>query len=171
MEASSILFQRVREQLGLCYSIYCYPQPYQGAGVLNIYAGLGKNYGEKALDAIKHELNNFVKEGITKELLDVNKEKIKANYILGLESTSSRMFSNAKSVLFKNRVTTQEEVIEKVDRINMDDIDFVLKECFGSGVLNTSYVGQNVEADKLNSIILDSDKAYNNKNNFRKIKI
>ena len=169
--ASSILFQRVREQLGLCYSIYCYPQPYQGAGVLNIYAGLGKNYGEKALDAIKHELNRFVKEGITKELLDVNKEKIKANYILGLESTSSRMFSNAKSVLFKNRVTTQEEVIEKVDRINMEDIDFVLKECFGSGVLNTSYVGQNVEADKLNSIILDSDKAYNNKNNFGKIEI
>ena len=88
-----------------------------------------------------------------------------------MESTSSRMFSNAKSVLFKNRVTTQEEVIEKVDRINMEDIDFVLKECFGSGVLNTSYVGQNVEADKLNSIILDSDKAYNNKNNFGKIEI
>ena len=81
------------------------------------------------------------------------------------------MFSNAKSVLFKNRVTTQEEVIEKVDRINMDDIDFVLKECFGSGVLNTSYVGQNVESDKLNSIILDSDKAYNNKNNSGKIEI
>jgi len=53
----------------------------------------------------------------------------------------------------------------------MEDIDFVLKECFGSGVLNTSYVGQNVEADKLNSIILDSDKAYNNKNNFGKIEI
>ena len=53
----------------------------------------------------------------------------------------------------------------------MDDIDFVLKECFGSGVLNTSYVGQNVESDKLNSIILDSDKAYNNKNNSGKIEI
>ena len=60
--ASSILFQRVREQLGLCYSIYCYPQPYQGAGVLNIYAGLGKNYGEKALDAIKHELNTSLRK-------------------------------------------------------------------------------------------------------------
>lgn len=169
--ASSLLFQRVREQLGLCYTIYCYPQTYQGAGVLNIYAGLGKNYGEKALDAIKHELNNFVKEGITQDLLNINKEKIKANYILGLESTSSRMFGNAKSALFKNRVTTQEEVIQKVDKINMDDIDYVLKECFGSGILNTAYVGQNVESEKLNSIIFDESTAYNNKNKFGKIEI
>ena len=169
--ASSILFQRVREQLGLCYSIYCYPQIYQGAGVLNIYTGLGKNYGEKALEAINNELNTFVKNGISEDLLNINKEKLKANYILGLESTSSRMFSNAKSALFKNKITTQEEVIEKVDRLNMDDIDFVLKECFGSGVINTAYVGKNVEVEKLDSLILNSDNAYNNKNNIGKIEI
>lgn len=169
--ASSILFQKVREQLGLCYSIYCYPQTYQGAGVLNIYAGLGKNYGEKALEAIKYELNEFVKSGISKEMLEINKEKIKTNYILGLESTSSRMFSNAKSALFKNRVTTQDEVIEKVDRINLEDIDYVMKECFSKGVLNSSYVGQSVDSEKLNSIILECDKAYNNKMNSSKIEL
>ena len=133
--------------------------------------GQAKVIDSERIKMLTDFLRRINKEGITKDLLEVNQEKIKANYILGLESTSSRMFSNAKSVLFKNRVTTQEEVIEKVDRINMEDIDFVLKECFGSGVLNTSYVGQNVEADKLNSIILDSDKAYNNKNKFGKIEI
>lgn len=153
--ASSILFQKVREELGLCYSIYCYPQTFQEIGMVDIYTGLGKNYGEKALDVIIKELNKFVKEGITKEILQINKEKIKANFILGQESTSSKMFSNAKSILFRNRIRTEEEVIKKIDDINYDDIDYVLKECFGAGILNSAYVGQNVEETKLNKIIFN----------------
>lgn len=154
--ASSILFQKIREQLGLCYSIYCYPQAFQGTGAINIYAGLGKDYGERALNAINEELIKFANNGITKEMLDINKEKIKASYILGQESTSSKMFNNAKSVLFKNRISTEEEVIEKVDKISLDDIDFVLKECFGKGILNSAYVGQNVDYKSLNKIILNN---------------
>lgn len=169
--ASSMLFQKVREELGLCYNIYCYPQTYQGTGVLNIYTGLGKTYGEVALEAITKELNNFVNNGITNNMLDINKEKIKANYILGLESTSSRMFNNAKSALFKNRITTEEEVIKRVDSITLEDIDYVLKECFGGGIINSSYVGQDIECEKLNSIILDSTNAYDNKSKADSVKI
>ena len=158
--ASSILFQEVREKLGLCYSIYCYPQPFQNAGSLSIYAGLGKNYGEKALEVILKEINKFAKEGITDDKLNINKEKLKASYILGLESTSSRMFSNGKSVLFKNKITTQEDVIKRVDKISQEDIRFVLDNCFKNGVLNTSFVGNNINYSKLNDIVFDSSKAY-----------
>ncbi|MEI3338217.1 MAG: pitrilysin family protein [Clostridium sp.] len=158
--ASSILFQEVREKLGLCYSIYCYPQPFQNAGSLSIYAGLGKNYGEKALEVILKEINKFAKEGITDDKLNINKEKLKASYILGLESTSSRMFANAKSVLFKNKITTQEDVIKRVDKISQKDIRFVLDNCFKNGVLNTSFVGNNINYSKLNDIVFDSSKAY-----------
>ncbi|MBS6599692.1 MAG: M16 family metallopeptidase [Clostridium sp.] len=158
--ASSILFQEVREKLGLCYSIYCYPQPFQNAGSLSIYAGLGKNYGEKALEVILKEINKFAKEGITDDKLNINKEKLKASYILGLESTSSRMFANAKSVLFKNKITTQEDVIKRVDKISQEDIRFVLDNCFKNGVLNTSFVGNNINYSKLNDIVFDSSKAY-----------
>ena len=169
--ASSVLFQKVREELGLCYSVYCYPQVYQGVGTLNIYAGLGKNYGEKALSAIQDELNKFVKNGISKELLAINKEKLKASYILGQESTSSKMFNNAKCVLFKNKINTEEDVIEKVDRITLDDIDFVLNDCFGNGILNSAYVAEEIDYEKLNNIIFDSTKAYNNKNSNGKIEV
>lgn len=163
--ASSRLFQKVREELGFCYNIYCYPQTYQGAGMLNIYTGLGKNYAERALDVILKEVDIFSKEGITEDVLTINKEKIKANYILGLESTSSRMFGNAKSILFKGKVSTQEEVIKKVDRISMDDIDFVLKECFQNGILNASYVGNNIDYSKLDVILNNSSVAYRNSHN------
>lgn len=162
--ASSILFQKVREELGLCYSIVSYLQPFQGIGTLNIYAGLNKNYGEKALEVIDKELSLFAKNGITDRQLEINKEKIKANYILGLESTSSRMFANAKRYLFKNTVRTQEEVINMIDNIDKNDIQYVLDSCFKPGILNAAYVGQDIEYDKFDSIILKNTKAYDNSN-------
>jgi predicted Zn-dependent peptidase len=160
--ASSILFQKVREELGLCYSIASYLQPFQEVGTLNIYAGLNRNYGEKALEVIDKEIKLFSKNGITNEQFQINKEKIKANYILGLESTSSRMFSNAKTFLFRNMIKTQEEVIKKIDNISKDDIQYVLEKCFNNGILNAAYVGQDVEYTKLDSIILKNVKAYDN---------
>lgn len=169
--ASSILFQKVREELGLCYSIGSYLQPFQGVGTLNIYAGLNKNYGEKALEVIDREISTFAKNGITDRQLEVNKEKIKANFILGLESTSSRMFSNAKSYLFRNHIRTQEFVIDKIDKINKDDIQYILEKSFKKGVLNAAYVGQEVDYDKLNSIILKNKKAYDNSNHDSKLEI
>ena len=162
--ASSILFQKVREELGLCYAITSYLQPFQGIGTLNIYAGLNRNYGEKALEVIDKEIALFSKNGITDKQLEINKEKIKANYILGLESTSSRMFANAKTYLFRNKIKTQEEVIKKIDNINKDNIQYVLDKCFKKGVLNTAYVGQDVEYEKLDAIILKNAKAYDNSN-------
>ncbi|MBD7910461.1 M16 family metallopeptidase [Clostridium cibarium] len=167
--ASSVLFQKVREELGLCYNIYCYPQAFQGVGMLNIYTGLSSKYAEKALDVIIKELYKFSKSTITSDVLEMNKEKIKANYILGLESTSSRMFSNAKSVLFKNKISTQDEVIKKIDRVNLEDVEFVLKECFGNGIINSSYVGSNINYNLLDNVIESSIEAY--KNSSKKVEV
>ena len=105
------------------------------------------------------------------EVLNEIKEKIKANYILGVESTSSRMFANAKTYLFRNRIKTQEEVIEKIDKITNEDIRYVLDSTFKHGVLNAAYVGQDVDECKLNSIILKNIKAYDNKDLDNKINV
>ena len=162
--ASSILFQKVREELGLCYNIYSYGQPYLGVGINNIYTGVSKQYAEKALSVINKELKKFAENGISKELLEINKEKIKANYILGLESTSSRMFSNAKNMLLQNKIKTQEEVINKINNINGDDINYVLDTCFKPGIISSAYVGQDIDYEKLNHIIEPNIKAYDNSN-------
>ena len=81
------------------------------------------------------------------------------------------MFSNAKTYLFRNKIKTQEEVIKKIDDINKDNIQYVLDKCFKKGVLNTAYVGQDVEYDKLDSIILKNAKAYDNSQNNNKLKL
>ena len=74
------------------------------------------------------------------------------------------MFANAKTYLFRNKIKTQEEVIKKIDNINKDNIQYVLDKCFKKGVLNTAYVGQDVEYEKLDAIILKNAKAYDNSN-------
>ena len=158
--ASSILFQKVREELGLCYSIYSYMQPYLGVGTLNIYTGLSSKYCDKAISVINEHLYDFAKKGISKELLEINKEKIKASYILGLESTSSRMFANAKCFLLQNKIKTQEDVIKRINKIDGDDINYVLEKCFKPGIISTAFVGQGIEAESLNKIINDSKVAY-----------
>lgn len=158
--ASSILFQKVREELGLCYNIYSYNQPFLGVGTLNIYTGLSKQYADKALSVIDRELKVFAKSGISDEKLSINKEKIKASYILGLESTSSRMFANAKSMLLQNKIKTQEDVINNINKISQDDINYVLEKCFKPGIISTAYVGHDVKIDKLNSLIEPARVAY-----------
>ncbi|NLK95670.1 MAG: insulinase family protein [Clostridiales bacterium] len=151
--ASSILFQKVREELGLCYTIYCYPQNFEGSGLINIYAGLGKNYGEEALQVISREVKKFSKNKISEEELKMAKEKIKGSYILGRESTSSKMFSNAKTILFRNKIYREKEVIDKINNITLDEINIVLEETFGKGIINSSYVGKNINYEKLNSVL------------------
>jgi predicted Zn-dependent peptidase len=147
--ASSILFQKLREELGACYSVYSYLLSYKNVGMLNIYAGLGPSYGKIALEGIRNELKKFSEGYIDKNILDINKEKIKANYMLGLESTSSRMFSNGKSVLFLNKINTPEEIIKKIDNITLDTIVEVCDECLKPGIINGAFVGKNVDVDTL----------------------
>ena len=81
------------------------------------------------------------------------------------------MFANAKSYLFRNKIKTQEEVIEKIDKITNEDVRYVLDATFKCGVLNTAYVGQDVDECKLNSIILKNIKAYDDKSSDNKINV
>jgi predicted Zn-dependent peptidase len=147
--------------MGVCYSVYSYPLSYKNVGMMNIYVGLNPVYAEKTLQAINEELQLFITKGITKEQLDINKEKIKANYVLGLESTSSRMFSNGKSVLFLNKINKPEDIISKIDRINFETVHSMLEECFKPGIINGAFVGKEIDIDTLSTLAQKDIAAYN----------
>lgn len=142
--AASILFQKIREELGICYSIYLYMSSHVNNGLVNVYAGLNPKYIKEAIDVILNEVNKFSKENITNEKLQKSKEQLKGNYILGLESTSSRMFSNGKSVLFLNKINTPSDVIKKIDKIDMESVERVKELTFRKGIQNTSFVGKDI---------------------------
>lgn len=142
--AASILFQKIREELGICYSIYLYMSSHVNSGLVNVYAGLNPKYIKEAINVILNEVNKFSKENITNEKLQKSKEQLKGNYILGLESTSSRMFSNGKSVLFLNKINTPSDVIKKIDKIDMESVERVKELTFRKGIQNSAFVGKDI---------------------------
>ncbi|WP_139904573.1 M16 family metallopeptidase [Clostridium thermarum] len=151
--ASSLLFQKIREEHGLCYTVYSYLSSYINTGVINIYAGLNPNYAADALVMISQEIEDFIKTGIREEKLIKAKEQIKGNYILGLESTSSRMFSNGKAALFQNRINRPDEILKKIDAITTDKLNEVMKVTFGNRIMNAAFVGKNINIDQYNEIL------------------
>lgn len=151
--ASSILFQKIREEKGLCYSVYSYISSFRNTGIVSIYTSLNPKYAADALSMIKDELNKFIKTGISDEKIHKAKEQLKGSYILGLESTSSRMFNNGKSVLFLNRINKPKDIIEKINNIDKDKLNEVMKNTFEKGILNAAFVGEEVNLELLGNII------------------
>ncbi|MDE6181661.1 MAG: insulinase family protein [Eubacteriales bacterium] len=127
---SSILFQNVREKHGLAYSIYSYNSSYINNGLFNIYAGLNPNQYEKTLEIIKYEINNLKEKKISTEQINKTKEQLKSNYIMGLENTSNRMSGLGRSKILLDRIKTTDEIINDVDIISKEDIDFLIENTF-----------------------------------------
>ncbi|GLC32697.1 M16 family metallopeptidase [Clostridium omnivorum] len=165
--ASSILFQKLREEKGMCYSVYSYISTFKNTGLVSIYTGLNPNYAADAVNIIKEEVEYFCKNGITEEMLRKSKEQLKGSYILGLESTSSRMFSNGKSTLFLNRINVPSDVLKKVDNINMNKINQVMESTFRKGIRNSAYVGESFHMESLQNILEGDTIAFKNKKSTR----
>ena len=157
---SSLLFQKVREEYGFCYTIYSYIASFNNTGVINIYTGLNSKYASDALKLIMEEIDSFVKKGISDERLYKSKEQIKGGLVLGLESTSSKMFNNGKNMLFLNKINTPDEIIKKIDLINQQKLREVLNSTFGNGILNSAFVGNKIEIDHYKEILQQDGVAF-----------
>lgn len=151
--ASSLLFQRIREQKGLCYSIYSYISAFKNTGVISIYTSLNPKCADIVLGLISEEIERFISQGISDEKLRKAKEQLKGSYMLGLENTSSRMFNNGKAVLFLNRINTLDDMVSKIDRIDQHRLQEVMDKTFRKGIQNSAFVGDNFNLDHLKGII------------------
>ena len=139
---SSILFQKLREDKGLVYAIDSHMTTYNETGVFTIYAGLNSENLIKSIKLIDEEIRHIKKSLITKDELNKSKEQLKGNYILGMESTFNRMIEIGRSISQLNRIETPEEVIEKIDSVNMNDIERVVNHIFQVDSFNVAYVGE-----------------------------
>lgn len=138
---SSRLFQKIREKKGLVYSIYSYPSAYKDTGLFTIYAGMNPENLNSVLGMIAEEIKLLKKKGIKSADLEKSKEQLKGNYILGLESTSSRMNSIGKSELMLGTIDTPEEVLDKINSINIEVINEVIDTIFSLNEVGISIVG------------------------------
>ena len=93
---SSRLFQEIRENKGLVYSIYSYSASFIETGAVYIYAGAKRENIKEVVEIINFEIEKIRGEGFNKQEIARSKEQIKSNIVLGLEDTDSRMFRLGK---------------------------------------------------------------------------
>lgn len=119
---SSRLFQRIREDLGMAYSIYTYPNSYLGCGTFAIYAGVSPKNGEKVLAEIRTELERLLRDGITQKEYREAKQQLRGGYLLGLESPGGRMQAMGRSLLLLDEAVTPEETIRRIEAVTLDSV-------------------------------------------------
>lgn len=108
---SSRLFQQVREQKGLCYSIYSYGTCHDDTGYFGVYTALGRETEGQALDTILAVIRELTEHGVTQAELDRAREQSKANVLIGLESTQSHMSSLGRGELLQGEVLDEDAII------------------------------------------------------------
>ncbi len=116
----------MRERQGLCYTIYSYGAGHADTGVFCIYTALNKETEAKALATIRQVVDQLRREGPTSEELERAREQSKANVVMGLESTQSRMSHAGRSLLFSGEILTPEQIIAAYDSVTP-------RGCGGSG--------------------------------------
>ena len=138
---SSRIFQEVREKKGLVYSIYSFVSNYFDTGIFSIYAGMSYEQVEEALRTILIEMISIKNGNIKEKEFTRAKQQIKGNYILSLESTSSRMSAIGRRELLYNEILYPDEVIEGINNVKIEDVLDVAKDLFNIDNLSITFSG------------------------------
>ena len=141
---SSRLFQHIREEMGAAYSVYSYPSTYTNCGTLTIYAGTSPELAQKVIDALHAEIRRLLEEGISDEEFVMAKDQLKVSYVLGLESSSSRMSSIGRSKLLRGRAVDPQDVVRKIEAVTKEDVERIVQRIF-SEKCAASVVGRNID--------------------------
>ncbi|MCP5080350.1 MAG: insulinase family protein [Alphaproteobacteria bacterium] len=118
---SSRLFQEVREKRGLCYSIFAYASAYEDTGLLNVYAATGPQETGELVDVVSDQLRSIA-NSVTEEEIKRARAQLKAGLMMSLESSSARANQIARQMMIHNRVVSPEEIIEKIDAVDVSAI-------------------------------------------------
>ncbi|GLC87351.1 M16 family metallopeptidase [Lysinibacillus piscis] len=120
---SSRLFQEVREERGLAYTIFSYQSCYVDVGTFTIYGSTSRQQLPQLQHTIDATLLDIVAGGITEEELDNAKEQLKGSFVLGLEGTGARMNRNGTSELVHGKHRSVDEVLASIDAVSMESVN------------------------------------------------
>ena len=142
---SSRLFQKIREEQGLVYSIYSSQSLYRKCGEFGIFASMSNENLEDVYESIIDEIKYLRENYLTEKEIKESKEQLKGSYILGLEGTSSRMMSIGKAMLLNKNVKTTDEILKHIDDVDKETINKVIDKIFNIDKMGICIVGRDVE--------------------------
>lgn len=152
--SSSRLFQEIREERGLAYSVYSYISAYKDAGLFTAYAGMSPDQAAAVTELMMKVLSKLADEGPTTEELERAREQLKGGLMLGLESTSNRMTRIGKNEITLGRHITPDEIIDKVNTVTLEDINRLAAHFFRPASFTVVGLGP-VDRTGLSGIIRD----------------
>lgn len=127
---SSRLFQRVREELGLAYSVHTFSSFYSDAGMHGVYVGTSPESANEAAEAVLTELSLLSNIGVPVDELEAAKRQLKGQITLSLESPTSRMYRAAGLELYDEPFRPLDEMLALVDAIDEQMVSELCATCF-----------------------------------------
>lgn len=144
---SSRLFQSIREEQSLAYTVFSSTSGYADAGSATVYAATSTQRGPDLLDALQGEMESLVDDGVTAHELELARTGFEGSVILGLEDSGSRMSRMATSEALRGNIVSIDRFLERLAAVTIEEVNDVIRDIYGTAAI-TSLVGP---ADALRS--------------------
>ncbi len=150
---SSRLFQEVREQHALAYSIYSYVTSYRDTGLLTVYAGTDPANALEVVRLVMKEFKKIKEEGITPAEERRVKNQIKGSLVLSLESSNSHMSRIARQEIYFGKYLSMDDIIKGVEKVTAEQVQQLAQQLFEPGAVSLSILGPLSKSDVPDSVL------------------
>jgi predicted Zn-dependent peptidase len=155
--SSSRLFQEIREERGLAYSVYSFTTAYHDTGQIGLYVGTRADNLHEALSVVGTELTRLRSEPATPDELRRAKENLKGRVLLALESTGARMNRLGAEVLAGTPLMELDELQERIEAVTLDDLAALAHELWAPERLTAAGIGP--DADRFERALAAAEPA------------
>lgn len=138
---SSRLFQEIREECGLAYSIYSFISAFVDAGMFGVYAAVSPEHAVETVERILNALQKLKQEPVTDDELQSAKEYTKSALLLSAESNDSQMIRLAQQEIHFNRYVPLDEIVSRIDRVSAEDLLTLSERLFGNDRIALTSLG------------------------------
>jgi predicted Zn-dependent peptidase len=146
---SSRLFQTIREERGMAYSVFSDLSPYRDTGTLCVYAGTSVGKALECIDLVLEEFRKLKDEPLPEEELTRAKDQLKGNILMGLESSNSRMANLARQEIYFGQFFTADEIIARIDAVDTEQVQAMAARLFDPERIAVTLLGR-LDGIKLN---------------------
>jgi predicted Zn-dependent peptidase len=146
---SSRLFQTIREERGMAYSVYSDITPYRDTGSLCVFAGTSAGKALECIDLIMAEFAKLKQEPLSEEELTRAKDQLKGNILMGLESSNSRMANLARQEIYFGHFFSSDEIIARVEAVQAEQVQHMAQQLFDPERIAVTLLGR-LDGIKLN---------------------